>query len=186
MSSQTLQTLPALTLWQPWGSMVALGVKWVETRSWPTNYRGWLVIHAAKRFTLEEREICLIWPFDEALKAAGVSMLADLPLGAGLCVARLDAVTPTEACVALDKVERSLGNYQPGRYGWVFGEIRSFDEPIPARGYQQMWTWPEPVAVEQLKKVTRLDVRVRLDVSSPTRLRLTPEASPTRWRPPSP
>lgn len=40
----------ALTLWQPWASLVAWEEKRIETRSWSTSYRGPLVIHAAKRF----------------------------------------------------------------------------------------------------------------------------------------
>jgi hypothetical protein len=39
----------ALSLHQPWASAVALGVKTVETRSWSTNYRGPLLIHATSR-----------------------------------------------------------------------------------------------------------------------------------------
>jgi hypothetical protein len=39
----------ALTLWQPWASLIALERKLVETRSWSTSYRGPLAIHAAKR-----------------------------------------------------------------------------------------------------------------------------------------
>jgi len=38
-----------LTLHQPWASLIALGVKTIETRSWSTQYRGPLAIHAAKR-----------------------------------------------------------------------------------------------------------------------------------------
>lgn len=38
-----------LTLWQPWASLVALGVKTIETRSWSTRHRGPLYIHAAAR-----------------------------------------------------------------------------------------------------------------------------------------
>lgn len=42
--------MKALTLHQPWASLIALGVKTVETRSWSTRYRGPLAIHAgAKR-----------------------------------------------------------------------------------------------------------------------------------------
>jgi len=40
--------LKALTLWQPWASLLAGGGKMFETRSWKTNYRGPVVIHAAK------------------------------------------------------------------------------------------------------------------------------------------
>lgn len=38
----------ALTLHQPWASLVAVGVKTIETRGWSTTYRGPLLIHAAK------------------------------------------------------------------------------------------------------------------------------------------
>lgn len=39
----------ALTLHQPWASLIAVGAKSIETRSWRTNYRGPLAIHAGKR-----------------------------------------------------------------------------------------------------------------------------------------
>ena len=39
----------ALTLWQPWASLIALLVKHIETRSWATAYRGTVLIHAAVR-----------------------------------------------------------------------------------------------------------------------------------------
>lgn len=38
--------IPALSLWQPWASLIALGYKTIETRPWRTNYRGPLAIHA--------------------------------------------------------------------------------------------------------------------------------------------
>lgn len=40
--------MKALTLYQPWASLIALGVKTIETRSWATSYRGPLAIHAGK------------------------------------------------------------------------------------------------------------------------------------------
>ena len=41
--------MKAISLWQPWATLVGLGVKTIETRSWATKYRGPLAIHAAKR-----------------------------------------------------------------------------------------------------------------------------------------
>lgn len=38
--------MKALSLWQPWASLVALGEKRIETREWSTRYRGELAIHA--------------------------------------------------------------------------------------------------------------------------------------------
>jgi hypothetical protein len=41
--------MKALTLWQPWASLIAVGAKTIETRGWSTSYRGPLAIHASKR-----------------------------------------------------------------------------------------------------------------------------------------
>lgn len=40
------QAIPVLSLWQPWASLMALGIKSIETRSWSTSYRGRLAIAA--------------------------------------------------------------------------------------------------------------------------------------------
>lgn len=39
--------MKALTIWQPWASLLACGAKQYETRSWATKYRGPIAIHAA-------------------------------------------------------------------------------------------------------------------------------------------
>ena len=39
--------MKAITLTQPWATLVAIGAKQIETRSWATRYRGPLAIHAA-------------------------------------------------------------------------------------------------------------------------------------------
>lgn len=42
--------MKALTIRQPWASLIAHGVKTIETRSWSTEYRGPLAIHAGHRW----------------------------------------------------------------------------------------------------------------------------------------
>lgn len=42
-----MEGVKALTLHQPWASLVALGHKTIETRSWATKHRGPIAIHAA-------------------------------------------------------------------------------------------------------------------------------------------
>lgn len=41
--------MKALTIWQPWASLIACGAKQYETRSWATKYRGPIAIHAAAK-----------------------------------------------------------------------------------------------------------------------------------------
>lgn len=43
------EPVKALSLWQPWASLIAIGAKRIETRSWATKHRGPLAIHAAAR-----------------------------------------------------------------------------------------------------------------------------------------
>lgn len=45
------EKIPAITLWQPWASLIAAGQKCYETRSWQRSYRGPLAIHSANRWT---------------------------------------------------------------------------------------------------------------------------------------
>jgi activating signal cointegrator 1 len=49
--------MKAITLWQPWASLVALGVKTIETRSWQTSHRGPLAIHAAAKKPVEDEKV---------------------------------------------------------------------------------------------------------------------------------
>ena len=40
--------MKAITIWQPWASLLVSGRKRYETRSWATSYRGPIAIHAAR------------------------------------------------------------------------------------------------------------------------------------------
>jgi hypothetical protein len=54
-SQDTLAQIKAISLHQPWVSLIALGVKQFETRGWSTNYRGKLVICAAKKNSKQQQ-----------------------------------------------------------------------------------------------------------------------------------
>lgn len=129
----------AITLWQPWATLVLLGLKRYETRSWPTSYRGPLVIHAAARPVQQEEcnpEII------EALQKAGFDSLASLPLGVGLCVVTLADCIPTEEALQfIGGQERAFGNYAVGRFAWKLEDRWPFPKPIQARGFQGLWEW---------------------------------------------
>ena len=127
--------MKALTLTQPWATLVALGHKKVETRSWSTSYRGPLAIHAAKGFPADARA------FAEEERALG-RVPAQLPLGAVVATARLVAVRPTfDVAPELMGLELRLGNYARGRFAWLLEDVVALPEPIPAKGALQLWTW---------------------------------------------
>jgi hypothetical protein len=150
-----------LTLTQPWATLMALDEKRIETRSWPTNYRGLVAIHAAKGLgpvggnrglnKLVARE-----PFWSVLGAAGCTFgrraPIGLPFGAIVAVGRMTECLPTKVdrgiayyrlgngiWWSVSSQERALGNYESGRFAWLFVDMRRFTQPIPAKGARRLW-----------------------------------------------
>ncbi len=126
--------MKALTVMQPWATLVALGAKRIETRSWSTSYRGPLAIHASSRISREAAVICREPPFREALAAGGYgeeSGSAINPFGLPL-ITRAHA--PAEQ-------ERSFGDYTPGRFAWLLDQVRRLPEPVAAKGALGLWEW---------------------------------------------
>lgn len=149
--------MKALTLTQPWASLIALGEKKVETRGWATPHRGPVLIHAAK--TLAEpvcnedglRELCATEPYVTALGRHGITVAELLPRGAVVAVAHVVACLPTIqlgtrmrelpelADFKAAEFERSFGDYRPGRFAWLLKPVERFGKPIPVRGGQKLF-----------------------------------------------
>lgn len=135
-----------LTLTQPWATLVAIGAKRIETRSWSTAYRGDIAIHAAKGFPKKARELVYLEPFAERLKAAGIVLATDLPLGQIIAVVHLAGVVATKGLV-LTVEERAFGDYSDGRFAWVFGGgPRRLSPAIPCSGSLGLWHPPPHVS----------------------------------------
>lgn len=139
--------MKAISLWQPWASAMALGLKAIETRHWSTPHRGPMAIHAAKRWTADERETAEI-----------MGLPAGLPLGAIVAVGSLvDVVRTEDIRDTISPQENQWGNYGKGRFGWVFENIRPLKNPIPYRGMQGIFQ----ISPEAAKRAMR-------DIGMPT------------------
>lgn len=117
--------MKAITLWEPWATAMALGLKKNETRGWDTKYRGDLVICSAKR---KMDEVGL-----EVCKFADISHDA-IRYGYALCIVELYDVLPT-ALTPRDYDEEALGDYSAGRFAWLTRNLRPLDA-FPVRGRQ--------------------------------------------------
>lgn len=127
-------TVKCISLTQPWASLMALGLKKVETRGWYTSYRGPLAIHAAKRFPPEARRLA------EAERALG-RLPARLPFGAIIATLQLEDVLETLAVVqSLSGLERLYGDYSDGRFAWFTDKVTELALPIPWRGQLGLFT----------------------------------------------
>lgn len=135
----------ALSLTQPWATLVAHGFKRIETRDWATRYRGPLAIHASKYRDGADR-ICYTDPFAAALLELGYASHTELPQQAVLCIVRLVDVlrVPQSPTPPRDSAEFAFGDYSNGRYMWVFDQVEAFEEPVAQRGFAGLWDWPLP------------------------------------------
>lgn len=146
----------AISLWQPWASAISTDAKRIETRGWPTNYRGRLAIHAAKRKVASE----LTYFRSSSIWIGALSPLSvdELPFGALVAVCDLIDCRFSGSFKAdeIDMIrrpypdltnewtwtERNMGNFGPGRFGWVLTNIRRI-EPIPYLGKQGFFNVPD-------------------------------------------
>lgn len=132
--------MKALTLTQPWATLVAIGAKKIETRSWNTTYRGPLAIHAAKGFPVFAKEIALYEDsFMSRLSKAGYT-IETLPRSAIVCVCDLVKVVRIYADSYIPgKPEVMFGDYSIGRYMWFLENVVALPEPISAKGALSLW-----------------------------------------------
>lgn len=177
--------MKALSLHQPWASLMAWGLKALETRSFRLNYRGIVAIHASKTFPPMAQALVRTEAFQGPLRAAlhayfpGEPVLpGDLPTGAIVAVGRLTATWPIitnpddpQAVPALQvgkgfepipDEELPFGDYSAGRFAWKFEDVVRLGNPIPAKGSLGLWDWlPGHVAEQALEQVVEEARRAR-------------------------
>jgi len=145
--------MKALTLTQPWATLVSIGAKRFETRSWNTGYTGPLAIHAAKGYPKWARQLADEHPLIARALARHGYYAHNLPTGVIVATCRLNSTTPTGAALAfgLSDEEIAFGDYGPDRWAWELRDARRIIE-VPATGALGLWNWdPAPAGGEATK-----------------------------------
>jgi hypothetical protein len=139
----------ALSLWEPWASLMRCGAKTIETRGWGTSYRGPLLICGAKRWTREQDDF-LHTP--EVQKALGGKWHSDMLLGQAACLVDLvDCVRAQSVAYPAPEgarvyLERHFGDFSTGRFAWFTENLHAFD-PFPVVGRQNLFNVELPAEV---------------------------------------
>ena len=149
----------AITLHQPWATLIALGMKDVETRSWPAPGRllGQVIaVHAGRRVVQQPGD-CIERELRDRL---GEDWIRTIPTGAVVATATLagmaqveyvdltsghavhDAGTEMGCAVGVEQTSIDpWGDFRSGRWLWFLNDVEALPEPVPAIGRQSFWQW---------------------------------------------
>lgn len=126
--------MKALTISQPFASLIASGEKWVENRTWETKYRGPLAIHAGKGTQY-------LTPAELRRYPAGIVAVSHLAACFRLeDVMRLDAKLQPFGLLPEDVL---MHRHAEGPWCWLLRDVRTLAEPYSCRGAQGLWETPK-------------------------------------------
>lgn len=139
--------MKAITLEQPFASLMSVGAKTIETRPWSTDYRGPLAIHSAA----SSKPVSDPY-YKSILVSAGLDV-TQLPLGKIVAIARLvgckQVTTPEIPCYP----QLAFSNFIPGWYALELADIKPLAIPVPVKGHARLWDWKEASLKEYLFKI---------------------------------
>lgn len=128
--------MKVLTFQEPYATFIMKGFKRIETRSFKTNYRGEIYIHAglSNNFLNKISNDYILSLFDKSM----------LNYGKIICKARLtDCIYMTKEYIedlkSKNNREFMLGDYKVGRYAWILEDVEELEEKIPAKGRLGIW-----------------------------------------------
>lgn len=126
--------MKVLSIKEPFATLIKDGVKRYETRSWKTNYRGEIYIHASIGLSTSLN------------KEKGMSYLkSDIKPGYILCRCNLvDCILMDEDFInyiETETTEKDYGDYRLGRYAWELEVLEVLEIPILAKGRLGIWNY---------------------------------------------
>lgn len=148
------QIMRAVTIRQPWATLIALGEKRFETRSWATKHRGEIAIHAGKVIDQTAYQHPTI---KAILTKQGYVTPTDLPTGAviatGMLIDCWQSFTQEDQVILestgkmkhITDFEEWVGDYTEGRYAWELDHMKILKEPVPAKGHLSLWNWENTI-----------------------------------------
>lgn len=129
--------MKVLSLTEPYATLIKNGKEKIETRSWKTNYRGKLYIHASSTKIPAE--------YKNNTELMSLVNINELNFGNIICSCELvDCVEMTDEFIEKikqNKEEYISGAYEKGRYAWMLEDIKVLDKPIKAKGHLGIWNF---------------------------------------------
>ena len=141
--------MKVLSLTEPCATLIKENKKLVETRSWKTDYRGELYIHASATSI----------PKDWKENKQFMLLVDNIPLNFGYIVCKcnlVDCIYMTKDYVENikknNRQEYICGKYEEGRYAWILEDIIPLENPIKAKGQLNIWNYYNEFEIMDLMK----------------------------------
>src|SRR5208337_367600 len=111
-----------LSVRQPWAGLIVAGLKRIEFRTWRTNFRGKILVHAGRRRSTEPADL------------AGVSpeLAARLLEPRGIVLGEAEIIDCRPA--SQQDAYEAMCRVRVGEFAWVLINARPFAEPWEAPG----------------------------------------------------
>ena len=126
--------MKVLSIKEPFATLIKDKIKTYETRSWKTNYRGEIYIHASLSLSKSEN-----------VETANKYLKSDIKPGYILCKCELvDCIRMTKEFIDYiynETNESEYGRYEEGRYAWKLKVLEVLPEPISAKGKLGIWNY---------------------------------------------
>lgn len=145
--------LKALTIWQPHATLLAVGARKVETRSWGCTPGQPLLIHAAAKWDLSIADRCqtAVRLLDrhsfEPQSAAQLEIRNTAfrdTLGMALAVVRVEEIVPMPLVhkTRWNTFDQEFAGFGNGRRGWRLTDVVALPLGIKLIGKQSLWDVP--------------------------------------------
>ncbi|NVO33490.1 ASCH domain-containing protein [Hymenobacter lapidiphilus] len=138
--------MKAISLIQPYATLIMLGYKSYETRSWTTKHRGPLAIAASAGKPKWAREVAEKDPIVSALLAKHSLTFDTLPRGGIVGTCQVGEMNPTDGFSELSDTERACGDYGPRRWAWTLYDVRPLPRLVGCKGALSIWQVPDAIA----------------------------------------
>lgn len=149
--------MKALSLTQPYATLVVLALKEWETRSWATRFRGVVYIHAAKNFPKWAREQTNYPVFKDALAPFGYSSSTQFPLGQIIGKVEIVGCEPThDVEPRISPRERAFGDYSENRFAFEMRNPVAFKRYVTVRGALGIWNIASEIEQELIANDQRI------------------------------
>lgn len=160
--------LRGLTLHRPWSSLIALGIKKVENRTWPPPQSlvgQWVAIHSGLTYDDEGER----WARQQLndLEREDFLLTPERPQHI-VALALLEQVVDIERPATLARLSPDQRRWKNGeRFGWVFCQVLRLAAPVPCGGNRRLWQVPRHLEDQVLRQAPDY-VRLMLKETLPT------------------